>query len=114
MLQALGRGRRLTLPISCAWAPAGPWLAAFSPVARSSGNCYICWMSIPPRYFLHELGPQAQEMSRNCSDARMAMILQYVAIGSLIAMTGIAAGQMLRETFGPSGRDRSQLNGQLR
>jgi hypothetical protein len=39
----------------------------------------------------------------------MAMILQYVAIGSLIAMTGIAAGQMLRETFGPSGRDHGQL-----
>ena len=97
------------LPISPAQVRIALWLAAFSLVARSSGNCYICWMSIPPRYFLHELGPQAQEMSRNCSDARMAMILQYVAIGSLIAMTGIAAGQMLRETFGPSGRDHGQL-----
>jgi hypothetical protein len=66
-------------------------------------------MSMPPKYNLHELGPQAQEMARNCSDARMAMILQYVAIGSLIAMTGIAAAQMLRDTFGASGRDHGQL-----
>ena len=64
---------------------------------------------MPPRYFLHELGPQAQEMSRNCSDARIAMILQYVALGSLVTMTGIAAAQMLRETFGPSARDHGQL-----
>jgi hypothetical protein len=35
----------------------------------------------------------------------MAMVLQYVALGSMIVMTGIAAGQMLRETFGPSGPD---------
>jgi hypothetical protein len=66
-------------------------------------------MSKLPKYYLHELGPQAQEMSRNCSDARLAMILQYVALGSLIVMTGIAAGQMLRDTFGPSGRDHGQL-----
>jgi hypothetical protein len=62
-------------------------------------------MSIPPKYFLHELGPQAQEMSKNCNNARLAMILQYVALGSMIVMTGIAATQMLRDTFGPSGRD---------
>jgi hypothetical protein len=65
-------------------------------------------MTMPPRYFLHELGPQAQEMSRNCNNARMAMTLQYVALGSMIVMTGIAAAQMLRDTFGPSGRDRGQ------
>jgi hypothetical protein len=62
-------------------------------------------MSMPPRYFLHELGPQAQEMSRNCNNARLAMTLQYVALGSMIVMTGIAAAQMLRDTFGPSGQD---------
>jgi hypothetical protein len=66
-------------------------------------------MTMPPRYFLHELGPQAQEMSRNCENARIAMILQYVALGSMLAMTGIAAAQMLRETFGPSTRDHGQL-----
>ena len=63
---------------------------------------------MPPRYF-PELGPRAQEMSRNCSDARMAMILQYVALGSLVMMTGIAAAEMLRETFGLSARDHGQL-----
>lgn len=66
-------------------------------------------MSNPPTYYLHELGPQAQEMAKNCSNAHLAMILQYVAIGSLIAMTGIAAAQMLRETFGQSSRDHGQL-----
>jgi len=63
---------------------------------------------MPPRYFLHELGPQAQEMSKNCNNARLAMALQSVALGSMIAMTGIAAAQMLRETFGPLGRDHGQ------
>ena len=66
-------------------------------------------MSKPARYFLHDLGPQAQILARNCNDARMAMILQYVAVGSIIVMTGIAASQLLRDAFGPSdrGHDRS-------
>lgn len=66
-------------------------------------------MTMPPRYFLHDLGPQAQEMSRNCNNARMAMMLQYVAIGSMIVMTGIAATQLLRDSFGPSDRDHGRL-----
>jgi hypothetical protein len=37
------------------------------------------------------------------------MTLQYVALGSMIVMTGIAAAQMLRDTFGPSGRDHGRL-----
>jgi hypothetical protein len=84
-------------------------LAALSLVARCSRKCYDRWMTMPPRYFLHELGPQAQEMSRNCNNARLAMTLQYVALGSMIVMTGIAAAQMLRDTFGPSGREHGQL-----
>lgn len=43
-------------------------------------------------------------MSRNCNDKRMAMILQYVAVGSMIVMTGIAASQVLREAFGSPDR----------
>jgi hypothetical protein len=39
----------------------------------------------------------------------MAMILQYVALGSLVVMTGIAAAQMLRDTFGTPARDHGQL-----
>jgi hypothetical protein len=66
-------------------------------------------MSTPPRYFLHELGPRAQEMAENCGDARMAVILHYVAIGALITMTGIAAAQMMRDTFGTSTRYNEQL-----
>jgi hypothetical protein len=65
-------------------------------------------MSMPPRYFLDQLGPQAQLMSRNCNDERMAMILQYVAVGSMIVMTGIAASQVLREAFGSPDRGRGR------
>jgi hypothetical protein len=57
-------------------------------------------MTIPPTYNLHDLGPQAQMMSRNCSNDRMAMILQYVAVGSMIIMAGVAASHVLKDVFG--------------
>jgi hypothetical protein len=63
-------------------------------------------MTIPPTYKLQDLGPQAQMMSRNCSNDRMAMILQYVAIGSMIIMAGAAASQVLRDAFGEPDRHR--------
>jgi hypothetical protein len=56
-------------------------------------------MPIPPTYHLHELGPQAQMMSKNCTNERLAMILQYVAIGSMILMAGAAARQLLKDSF---------------
>ena len=65
-------------------------------------------MTVPPKYNLHDLGPQAQMMSRNCGNERMAMILQYVALGSMIVMTGIAASQVLRDAFGSPDRDRGR------
>jgi hypothetical protein len=58
----------------------------------------------PPVIKLQDLGPQAQAMSRNCSNDRIAMILQYVALGSMIVMAGAAASQVLRDVFGT--RDR--------
>lgn len=57
-------------------------------------------MTVPPTYYLHELGPQAQSMSRNCGNDRMAMILQYVAIGSMVVMAGLAVTQAWKEAFG--------------
>ncbi len=65
-------------------------------------------MTIPPTYHLHDLGPQAQMMSKNCGNERLAMILQYVAIGSMIVMTGVAASQVLRDAFGSLDRDRGR------
>lgn len=62
-------------------------------------------MTVPPTYYLHELGPQAQAMSRNCCNDRMAMILQYVAIGSMVVMAGLAVTQAWKDTFG---NDRGQ------
>jgi hypothetical protein len=66
-------------------------------------------MSVPPTYYLHELGPQAQAMSRNCGNDRMAMILQYVAIGSMVVMAGMAVTQAWKDAFGSSrGQGRSR------
>jgi hypothetical protein len=66
-------------------------------------------MSTPPIYHLRDLGPQAQTMARNCNNERMAMTLQYVALGSMILMAGAAAVHLMREMFGPTDhRGRSQ------
>ena len=65
-------------------------------------------MSMPQTYHLQDLGSQAQSMSRNCGNERMAMIMQYVAIGSMIIMAGVAASQVLRDAFGPTGDSRGR------
>jgi hypothetical protein len=65
-------------------------------------------MTIPPTFHLHDLGSQAHMMSKNCNNERMAMILQYVALGSMIVMTGIAASQVLKDAFGSPDRDRGR------
>jgi hypothetical protein len=41
-------------------------------------------MSTPPTFHLRDLGPEAQAMARNCKNERLAMTLQYVALGSMI------------------------------
>lgn len=63
-------------------------------------------MTIPPVYQLHELGPQAQMMAKNCNNDRLAMILQYVALGSMIIMAGAAARHLLKDAFGSPDHDR--------
>jgi hypothetical protein len=64
-------------------------------------------MSMPPTFHLQDLGPQAQLMSKNTGNERMAMILQYVAVGSMIVMAGIAASKVLKEAFGPDDHHRN-------
>jgi hypothetical protein len=59
-------------------------------------------MTIPPTYDFRDLGPQAQMLARNCNNERMAMTLQYVAIGSMIIMAGAAAAHLMKEMFGLS------------
>ena len=63
-------------------------------------------MTVPPTYYLHELGPQAQAMSRNCGNERLAMICQSVAIGSMIVMVGVALSQAWKDAFGSRSHDR--------
>ena len=65
-------------------------------------------MTYPPTYNLCDLGPQAQMMSNNCRNERMAMVLQSVAIGSMIVMAGVAATHLLREVFGSPGSAHGQ------
>jgi len=56
-------------------------------------------MTIPPTYHLHDLGPQAQMLARNCNSERLAMVMQYVAVGSMIVMTAVALSQAWKEAF---------------
>ena len=63
-------------------------------------------MTAPPTHFLQDLGPQAEMLSKKCGNERLAMILQYVALGSMIVMTGLAASQSLKEAFRSLDRDR--------
>ena len=57
-------------------------------------------MSVPPTYYLCDLGPQAQRMAKDCKNERMAMTMQYVALGSMIIMSGAAAIHLMKEMFG--------------
>lgn len=65
-------------------------------------------MTVPPTYHLHDLGPQAQMLARNCSNERLAMMLQYVALGSMIVMTGVALSQAWKDAFGSPDRGRGR------
>jgi hypothetical protein len=64
--------------------------------------------SMPPTYQLRELGNQAQSMSKNCHSERLAITMQYVAIGCMIIMAGVAASQVLKDAFGSSDRHRGR------
>ena len=65
-------------------------------------------MTTPPIFHLRDLGPQAQTMSKNCGNERIAMTLQYVALGSMIIMAGVAASQVLRDAFGSNDHPRGR------
>ena len=51
-------------------------------------------------------------MAKNCENERMAMILQYVAIGSMIIMAGAAASHVLKEAL--RSHDHSRDHGRSR
>ncbi len=65
-------------------------------------------MTMPPTYHLNDLGLQAQGMARDCKSERLAMILQSVAIGSMIIMAGAAAAHLLKDLFGHTEHGRSK------
>lgn len=64
-------------------------------------------MSVPV-YNFQDIGAHAQGMARDCKNERLAMILQSVAIGSMIIMAGAAAAHVLKDVFGHTERGRSQ------
>ena len=57
-----------------------------------------------PIYSLRDLGSQAQKMAKDCNNERLAMTLQYVAIGSMIIMAGAAATRLVKDLFGHTER----------
>ena len=61
-------------------------------------------MTIPPTYTLHDLGSEAQMMARNCNNERLAMVMQYVALGSMIIMAGAAAAHIMKDLIEHSER----------
>jgi hypothetical protein len=65
-------------------------------------------MTVPPTYHLHDLGPQAQMLARNCGNERLAMMLQYVALGSMIVMTGVALSHAWKDAFASPDRGRGR------
>jgi ABC-type enterobactin transport system permease subunit len=62
-------------------------------------------MAMPPTHQLCDLGPQAQMMARNCTNERLAMVLQCVAVGSMIIMAGAAASHFFKDAFGSPAHD---------
>ena len=64
-------------------------------------------MTYPPTYNLSDLGSQAQMMSKNCNNERLAIVLQSITVGSMIIMVGVAATHLLREVFGSPGSGHS-------
>ena len=65
-------------------------------------------MTVLPTYYLNDLGLQAQMMARNCTNERMAMTLQYVALGSMIIMAGAAAAHILKDLWHTEHHGRSK------
>lgn len=59
-------------------------------------------MTRPPVYDLRDLGPEAQKMARNCGNEKLAMTMQFVAIGSMIVMATAAAAHLVKDLFGHS------------
>ena len=78
------------------------------PLAQRFQRCYTLPMSMPPTYHFQDLGTQAQSMAKNCGNERMAMVMQYVTLGSMIVMAGVAACHVLKEAFGSSDHDRGR------
>lgn len=67
-------------------------------------------MSIPPTVPFQALGNHAQFMSRQCGNERLAMALQYIALGSFIVMTGFAASKLLKEVFEEPNKGRGRTH----
>jgi hypothetical protein len=61
-------------------------------------------MATPPTYYLHDLGPMAQRMAKDFKNERLAITMQYVAIGCMIIMAGAAAAHLIKDLFRDSDR----------
>jgi len=48
----------------------------------------------------HRLGPQAQDMAKNCNNEKLALVFQYVAIGSMIVMGFAGLAHIVKDIGG--------------
>jgi len=62
-------------------------------------------MTVPPTYSFDAIGDQAKFLAKQCGNERMAMVLQYVALGSMIIMAGYTASKILNKSFGHLDQD---------
>ena len=56
-------------------------------------------MTLPPLYNLRDLGPQAQQMAKDCNNERLAMTLQCVAIGSMFVMATATVAHAFKDLY---------------
>jgi len=61
---------------------------------------------MPPTYSLADLPNQAQKFASNCPNEKLAMTVQYVALGSMVVLAGCAAAQMVKDLFCDRGSER--------
>ena len=64
----------------------------------TGGSIHV--MPVPPPIDIRDVGREAERMARDCKNERLAMTMQYVALGSMIVMAGAAGVHLMKEMFG--------------
>lgn len=54
---------------------------------------------MPPYCDISDLPNQAQMFARNCNNEKLAMTMQYVALGSMVCIAGVGVAHMIQDLF---------------